>query len=181
MTQRAVPPIVFPNEAPVDRWGPHVPFTAGTRDEEARAALQRRPSRQEIDDAAQSLREITRPHRAGVPLLGLFGGLTIGALVGLMAGAPGVVIGGLLGLFIGFAAGFIYQELQLDREQRDSHLDRVIGVTEGNLGEGLVNAPPARLGCFGAASVGAANALEDERSSAHGPLSNNSEDSLSTM
>jgi predicted lipid-binding transport protein (Tim44 family) len=171
MHDRAVFPLILrktPAAAPRPRNG----YLPNTRDEEALEALRHPAGPGEVEEAARSLRSLTRPRRVGTPAMGLLGGLAIGALVGLMAGAAGALAGAIVGTIIGLAAGFIYQEIQVSRERLDDRLDKEIGVTSGSLGEANPNAPPAQLGHFGAASVGGGSYNEGDRDRGSGPITN---------
>jgi hypothetical protein len=71
----------------------------------------------------------------GATALGGLTGLLAGAVSGSLAGVPGALSGAGLGWMIGAAAGAALGADYDERHQQDAELDRVIGVSEGNIGE----------------------------------------------
>ena len=71
----------------------------------------------------------------GATALGGLTGLLAGVVSGSLAGAPGALSGAGLGWMIGAAAGAALGADYDERHQQDAELDRVIGVSEGNIGE----------------------------------------------
>jgi len=119
-------------------------------------------------------RAVVKPSHAHGELAGTLAGEVAGAIVGSMAGPPGAVAGMVMGAATGALVGEV---LDRDAERKQSHdqqLDDEIGVTSGDLGAPNLAHPPAKVGAFSAASVGAA--LQTDRSPAEGPISNDGDD-----
>lgn len=104
-------------------------------------------------------------------LLGAAAGAAMGTLT---AGPPGALAGALIGGAVGAVAGNASErgEAQIDRE--NEALDEAIGVTSGRIGEASPNQPPARIGAFSGAAMGA-DAGEGEEVAA-GPIQSIDED-----
>jgi hypothetical protein len=114
-------------------------------------------------------RAIVKPNHTHGEMTGALAGEVAGAIVGSMAGPPGAVAG----MVMGAATGALLGEV-LDREAERTHahdeqLDEEIGVTSGELGAPNLRHPPARVGAFSAASLGAG--APSDRSPAEGPIS----------
>jgi hypothetical protein len=91
-----------------------------------------------------------------------------------MAGPSGALAGALIGGLVGAAAGVALEFQQAEAEQRDAALDRDIGVVGGQIGEALPDLPPAIIGAFSAAAIGAGNAVGED---SEGPIQNRGESS----
>ena len=78
------------------------------------------------------------------------------------------------GALIGGVAGAVAASaLEKDAAQKAAHtreLDEQIGVTGGDLGAPNLKHPPARVGAYSAASVGAATSGDDDEEPAEGPM-----------
>ncbi|HKQ71454.1 MAG TPA: hypothetical protein VJT73_19050 [Polyangiaceae bacterium] len=68
--------------------------------------------------------------------LGGLSGIAAGAVCGIIAGFEGALAGAVIGGGIGAVTGAALGADQKARRLKDAELDREIGVTEGNIGEG---------------------------------------------
>lgn len=96
------------------------------------------------------------------------GGAAVGATVGMIAGPVGAAAGAAIG---GVAAALAEAVAEADDERaaaRDAELDDEIGVTSGEIGAPNLKHPPAKIGAFSAAAMGAGGG--DETTPAEGPI-----------
>jgi hypothetical protein len=107
-------------------------------------------------------------------VVGAVAGAAVGASVGAMAGPPGIAAGAAVGAIAGAMA-----ERAVGREAdkhagEDARLDAEIGVSGGDLGAPNLAHPPARVGAYSDASVGAGQ--RGGRQPAEGPIPEPDED-----
>jgi hypothetical protein len=99
---------------------------------------------------------------------GAASGAMAGTVVGAMAGPPGMVAGAIIGAAAGAMAGAVLDTEAAERAARTRELDAAIGVSGGNIGAPNLQHPPAKVGAFSGASVGAATSTTD--APAEGPM-----------
>lgn len=83
-------------------------------------------------------------------------GAVAGAVIGAVAGVPGAIVGALLGASAAALAEGGAEKGGAAREAEDAELDRLIGVSGGELGAPNLEHPPATVGAYSGASAGAA-------------------------
>jgi hypothetical protein len=105
---------------------------------------------------------------------GAVAGAAAGAAVGAMAGPPGIAAGAAIGAIAGAMAESAVGRERDARAGNDARLDADIGVSGGNLGAPNLRHPPARVGAYSGASVGASP--QGGRQPAEGPMSDPDED-----
>ena len=100
-------------------------------------------------------------------------GAAAGAVAGLIAGPPGAVVGAIVGAVAGVAAG-VAVDGPSERELRDEELDRIIGVTEGDIGDPGLLHPEPQVGVYAAigSTVQSEEGATDERKLSDGPIEN---------
>jgi hypothetical protein len=101
--------------------------------------------------------------------LEVLAGAAAGAAVGAIAGPPGAIAGAVIGTLVGVAAEVALERDQARAAQREAELDADIGVVGGHIGDAPPNQPPARVGAFSAASMGAGGHGQEP---SEGPLQN---------
>jgi hypothetical protein len=100
---------------------------------------------------------------------GVASGAAAGAVLGAGAGPAGIVAGALIGGAAGAVAASALEKDAARKAARTRELDEQIGVTGGDLGAPNLKHPPARVGAYSAASVGAASSGDDDEP-AEGPI-----------
>jgi uncharacterized membrane protein len=100
---------------------------------------------------------------------GAVAGAAVGAALGAMAGPPGIAAGAAIGAVAGAMAERVVGRDRDESAKEDARLDAEIGVTGGELGAPNLRHPPARVGAFSGASVGAGQ--RGGGTSAEGPIS----------
>jgi hypothetical protein len=100
---------------------------------------------------------------------GVASGAAAGAILGAGAGPAGIVAGALIGGAAGAVAASALEKDAARKAARTRELDEQIGVTGGDLGAPNLKHPPARVGAYSAASVGAASSGDDDEP-AEGPI-----------
>jgi phage tail tape-measure protein len=119
--------------------------------------------------AKEKERAIVKPSHTHDEMAGALAGEVAGGILGAMAGPPGAVAGMVMGAATGALVGEILHREAERKHARDQKLDDDIGVTSGNLGAPNLAHPPATIGAFSAASVGAGS--PSDRPPAEGPIS----------
>ncbi len=108
---------------------------------------------------------------SGAPAaLEVLSGMAAGAALGALAGPPGMLAGAVIGSAIGAAASMALDAQREEESQHEEELDEAIGVIGGNIGEASPNQPPAKIGAFSVASMGAGTSGEGEDTD--GPMQN---------
>ena len=95
-----------------------------------------------------------RPSGTHTSEVAAIAGELVGAVVGSAAGPAGAVVGMVAGAMAGALAGHVLEDDARRAGAHDAQVDDAIGVTAGDLGAALPNAPPARFGAPSAASCG---------------------------
>ena len=128
-------------------------------------------SRLELIEAEAKAEELAHPEASVRPeALGVMTGMAAGAATGALAGPPGMIAGAVLGTALGAVAGALWREREEEDRAFDEKLDKEIGVIDGKIGEAPPDLPPARIGAFSAAAMGAGGAGEDGESQDAGPM-----------
>jgi hypothetical protein len=87
---------------------------------------------------------------------GAASGAMAGTVLGAAAGPPGMIAGAVIGAAAGAMAGAVLDTQAAKEALRTRELDAQIGVSGGNIGAPNLQHPPAKVGAFSGASVGAA-------------------------
>ncbi len=87
---------------------------------------------------------------------GAASGAMAGTVLGAAAGPPGMVVGAVIGAAAGAMAGGALDTQAAAQALRTRELDAEIGVSDGTIGAPNLQHPPAKVGAFSGASVGAA-------------------------
>jgi len=126
-------------------------------------------TKEELDEAEHRIQEMTRPSSIPPRTVEALGAAA-GAVVGAVAGPVGAIAGAVIGGAVGAVAGGALMEEAEERHHHDEELDEEIGVIGGNIGEAPPDQPPARIGAFSRASLGAGGGGESP--SSDGPMQN---------
>ena len=113
------------------------------------------------------MRKRTRERLEHEAEAGVAGALT-GATCGAIAGPIGAMAGAVIGSAIGALAAVVIDKNVADQDARDAELDRVIGVSGGELGAPNLEHPPAKRGTYSGASAGVATGGGED--AAEGPM-----------
>jgi phage tail tape-measure protein len=89
-------------------------------------------------------------------------GALAGAVLGAAAGPPGIVAGAIIGGVAGAITGAALDSEAAKQAARTRQLDKEIGVSEGELGAPNLEHPPAKVGAYSVASVGAESSPDEE-------------------
>jgi len=95
-------------------------------------------------------------------------GAFVGGVVGAAAGPPGIVAGAIMGGVAGALSALALETWNDTISARTRELDEEIGVIGGDLGAPNLEHPPALIGAYSAASMGAAGGAE--HTPAEGPI-----------
>lgn len=127
---------------------------------------------EEVSNAPSDIEEVDGLKApSGAPAaLEVLSGMAAGAAIGALAGPPGMLAGAVIGSAIGAAASMALDAQREEERAKDEELDETIGVIGGNIGEASPNQPPAKIGAFSVAAMGAGSAGEGEDSD--GPVQN---------
>lgn len=116
----------------------------------------------DLIEAEVKAEKLAHPEPAVRPeALGVMTGMAAGAATGALAGPPGIVAGAVLGTALGAVAGALWREREEEDRAFEEKLDKDIGIIDGKIGEAPPNLPPAKIGAFSAAAMGAGRAGED--------------------
>jgi hypothetical protein len=108
------------------------------------------------------------PSMAGPVALDAAAAAAAGAIAGTVGGPVGMAIGAVIGGLVGAVAGVAVESADREKSLHDEQLDRVIGVSGGNIGEASPDQPPSH-GRFQAAALGVSSG---EAESSDGPIQN---------
>jgi hypothetical protein len=125
-------------------------------------------SKRSEPEAQARKKELTREAAGAVA------GATVGATLGAMAGPPGIAAGAAIGAVAGAMAESAVGRARDKTAKDDAQLDAEIGVSGGDLGAPNLLHPPARVGAYSSASVGAGGG--GDRTPAEGPISEPEDD-----
>jgi Glycine zipper len=100
---------------------------------------------------------------------GVAAGAIAGAALGSAAGPPGAIAGALIGGVVGAVSGAVLDTRAAESAEQERKLDEEIGVTGGEIGAPNLEHPPARIGAYSSASVGAGSS--SDATPAEGPIS----------
>jgi hypothetical protein len=110
----------------------------------------------------------TRKRELEREAVGAIAGAAAGAALGAMAGPPGIAAGAAIGAVAGAVAESVAGDEHDAQAADDARLDAEIGVSRGDLGAPKLRHPPARVGAYSAASIGASQ--RGGRPPAEGPI-----------
>jgi len=95
-------------------------------------------------------------------------GALVGSIVGAAAGPPGIVAGAIMGGVAGALSALALENWNETMAERTRELDEEIGVIGGELGAPNLEHPPATVGAYSAASMGAVGS--SDHAPAEGPI-----------
>jgi hypothetical protein len=98
------------------------------------------------------------------------GGAAVGAVVGMIGGPIGAAAGAAVGGAAAALAEAMVEQHDEQTRDRNDELDEIIGVTAGEIGAPNLKHPPAKVGAYSAAAMGAAGAEAGMASTAEGPI-----------
>ena len=108
-------------------------------------------------------------HRLTHEAEGIAAGAIAGAALGAAAGPPGAVAGAVIGGVVGAVTGAVLDTQAVESAKREGKLDEEIGVSGGEIGAPNLKHPPAKVGAYSSASVGAGSSSDS--TPAEGPIS----------